>query len=366
MVHAPRRSCSSKVNRSRCGGEAHPCQGELPVSSSAAEFVVPVAYRCSMNIPNAGITQEQAELLFNLTHRGVLTRIDERGRRCSDLYQWAIHPRTSEKGSPLADDDVAFAAVYPVIIPGPQAVTEHALFPVMRAVESLHTAGVLVARRKSHQQPHIAEVLQLCRVAMECAALTIWLLGDPSSEVRRERCISEEMEQLEQQRRFLLIGEEDETANSTRYPPQLLTINAEHRRKLNQLITDAKAAYTFAKTPSFTKMIRESAQWVDAHVPAHDAGEIADNGLENPARSLYSSGSSFIHGYKWMVDYGRKGAVFTMIADALAVTLNMAECAVCLLEAASRAPGSARPEGSYLPERFEPTVAAWSVELFSS
>jgi hypothetical protein len=319
-----------------------------------------------MTIPNPAFTQEQAELLFNLTSRGVLTRIDERGQRCGELYQWAIHPHTAEDGSPLAFDDAEFAAAYPVTSPGPQAVTEHALFPVMRAAESLHTAGVLVARRKSHQQPHFAEVLQLCRVAMECAALTIWLLGDPAREVRVTRCMSDDMEQLEQQRRFLLIGEEEETNNPTRYPPQLLTMNAEHRRKLNEMVADAKAAYTFAKTPSFTKMIRESAQWVDVHVPAHDSGEIADRGLENAARSLYSNGSGFIHGYKWMVDYGRNGVVFTMIADALAVALNMVECAVCLFEAASRAPGGARPDGSYLPERFEPTVIAWSKELFHS
>ncbi|MCU1699125.1 MAG: hypothetical protein JWR34_5188 [Mycobacterium sp.] len=137
---------------------------------------------------------------------------------------------------------------------------------------------------------------------------------DLSGDVRRDRCLSEEMEQLEQQRRFLSIGEEDETGNPTRYPPQLLKMNAEHRRKFNKMVADAKTAYTFAKTPSFTKMIRDSAQWVDAHVPAHDTGEIADHGLEHPARSLYSYVSSFIHGYKWMTDYGRNGAEFTMIA----------------------------------------------------
>src|SRR5882757_2812152 len=37
-----------------------------------------------------------------------------------------------------------------------------------------------------------------------------------------------------------------------------------------------------------------------------------------------------------------------------------------LFEAASRAPGGAQPEGSHLPERFEPTVAAWRTDLFSS
>ena len=125
----------------------------------------------------------------------------------------------------------------------------------------------------------------------------------------------------------------------------MLAENAEHRHKYNKMFDDAKAAYSFEKTPSFTKMIRESAQWVDAHVPAHDNGEIANSGLEGSARSFYSYGSSFIHGYKWMTEYSRGGTVFALIADALAVTLNMVECAVCLFEAASRAPGGARAPG---------------------
>ncbi|WP_255785786.1 hypothetical protein [Mycobacteroides abscessus] len=318
-----------------------------------------------MSIPNlGGLTAEQAEALFNLTNNGVLTRIDQRGERAGELFQWGLHPRTAERGSPLSSDDAAFASAYPLTLAGPQAVTEHALFPAMSAAESLHSVGILVARRKSHRQPHVTEIFQLCRVAMECAALTIWLLGDPDREVRRDRCMAEEMEQLEQRRRFLVIGEQDETARPSRYPKQMLVKNAEHRRKYNTMLTAAKAAYTFEKTPPFTKMIRESAQWVDSHVPAHDTGEIAENGVENIARQFYSYGSSFIHGYKWMTDYGGSGTVFRLTADALAVALNMAECAVCLFEAASRAPGGARPEGAHIPERFEPTIAAWSAELF--
>src|ERR1700728_717269 len=115
------------------------------------------------------------------------------------------------------------------------------------------------------------------------------------------------MEQLEQRRRYLVIGEQDETARPARFSKKMLVENAEHRHKYNKMFDDAKAAYSFEKTPSFTKMIRESAQWVDAHVPAHDNGEIANSGLEGSARSFYSYGSSFIHGYKWMTEYSRGG-----------------------------------------------------------
>jgi hypothetical protein len=67
-----------------------------------------------------------------------------------------------------------------------------------------------------------------------------------------------------------------------------------------------------------------------------------------------------------MTEYSRSGTVFALIADALAVTPPMTESAVCLFEAASRAPGGARPDGSYVPERLEPTIAASSAEVFSS
>jgi hypothetical protein len=255
---------------------------------------------------------------------------------------------------------------YPLTLAGPHAVAEHAMFPAMSAVESMNTAGLLVARRRSHRQTHLSEVLQLCRVEMECAALTIWLLGDPAREVRRDRCMSQEMEQLEQRRRYLVIDAETEANRGSRFSPQLRAMNADHRREFNDLLDKAKAAHTFTKTPSFTATIRSSAQWVDLHVPAHDNGEIASNGLEDVARSFYSYGSSFIHGYKWMTEYARGGTIFSLIADALAATLNMVECAVCLYEAASRAPGGARPDESWVPDRFEPTIVAWSVELFDA
>ncbi len=302
------------------------------------------------------------EALMNIKHNGVLARIDELGQRCGDLYQWGLHPHTAEAGSALAADDAAFAAAYPITLPGPAAVTGHALFPVMAAVGNLNTVGFLVGRRLTHRQPHILEVMNLCRVALESAALTVWLLRDSDPEVRRQRCLDEEMEQLKQQSWFLAIDAENESGRSERFTAELRAQNAEHRRKFNLMLTAAKDAYTAAKTPSFTQMVRESAQWADAHMT--DTEEIDAGWRERSARSFYSYGSSFIHGYRWMTDYSRDGVVWSLVVDALAVSLDMTECAVCLYEAASRAPGGARPEGSYVPERLEPMIAAWSAERF--
>ncbi|MGV0583810.1 hypothetical protein ABQE45_08690 [Mycobacteroides chelonae] len=317
-----------------------------------------------MATPNGPLPQELLEALFNIKHRGVLAHIDEQGARCGDLYQWGLNPHTAEEGSALADDDAAFAAAYPLTLAGPAAVTGHALFPVLSAVGNLNTVGILVARRLTHQQPHLLEVMNLCRVAIESAALTIWLVRDPDPDVRRVRCLAEEMEQMEQRRRFLVIDAENEGGRGAGFTQELRNMNAEHRSKYNAMFDKAQEAYSFNKPPSFTKMVRESARWADGHVP--DTEEIDAGWRERSARSFYSYGSSFVHGYQWMTDYSRDGTVFSLVADALAVTLNMTECAVCLYEAASRAPGGARPDESYVPEQFEPTITAWSTELFDA
>ena len=52
-----------------------------------------------MSIPHmGGLTAEQTEAFFNLAHNGVLTRIDERGQQCGDLYQWGCTRTSPRKG----------------------------------------------------------------------------------------------------------------------------------------------------------------------------------------------------------------------------------------------------------------------------
>lgn len=201
---------------------------------------------------------------------------------------------------------------------------------------------------------------------METSARTIWLLSDPDRAVRRDRCMSIEMEQLEQQNRFLKIDEESETNGRNPRPHHIVEINGAHRRKHAALLTKPKETYTFTKPPSFTKTITAAAQWVDDHVPAHDTGEIAEHGLEEGARAFYSYGSSFVHGYYWMIDYARDARLFGMIADGLAAAIFMTECAVCLYEAACRMPGGRRSADSLVPARLEPTITQWSRELFAT
>ena len=88
---------------------------------------------------------------------------------------------------------------------------------MMNASENLNAAGILVEKRPENGNVHASSIMQPCRSAMDSSARTIWLLSDPDSEVRRDRCLSLLMEQLEQQRRFLKITTTTSTADQVRH-----------------------------------------------------------------------------------------------------------------------------------------------------
>ncbi|WP_102144584.1 hypothetical protein [Mycobacterium hubeiense] len=63
--------------------------------------------------------------------------------------------------------------------------------------------------------------------------------------------------------------------------------------------------------------------------------------VKRGAKSFYSLGSGFVHGYKWAIDYvdfGDDSALIEMTLDAFGAALRMTECAVILLEAQSVGP----------------------------
>lgn len=307
--------------------------------------------------------QPMIEKMFDAANGGVLSRIDERGKRGGELYNWSINPHSPAPESPLQQDDLGFDLAHPLLLAGPNAVSNQALYPIMTAIENLQTAGVLIRRRRSHRQPHLSEVLELSRVAMECAASSIWLMtaGDRASRV--ERCLRIEMKQLKHQLSFLKLSATAEGAPANRTPREVRAMNANHRVKLSALFDEAEKAYRYKNPPQFTQMVSESARWIDNNVPQHDRGEISSNSVEHTANVIYAFGSSFIHGYKWAADYSRGGDIWRVVADALAVSINMTECAACLFESAAIAPNS-MPGIAHFPERLVPTVTAWSTDLF--
>jgi hypothetical protein len=238
---------------------------------------------------------------------------------------------------------------------------------MMSAAENLNAAGMLIGHRTESGDVNAISVMQLCRSAMESSARTIWILKAPDRETRCERALSVLVEQLEQQKRFLKIMDQSATSGPNPLSPKFVTMNRVHQQKQAELVQSLKDNYTILKPESFSKTIALAAGWVDEHPPAHDTGELAANGLEGGAKVSYSWGSSFVHGYKWAVDYVPGVRLFGMIADSLAAAIFMTECAVALYEAACRGPAGEQDKAeSYVPKRLEPTITAWSKELFTT
>lgn len=313
------------------------------------------------------INRKAVEGLVNLATGGALDRIDQRGKRARELRQWGLHPHHAEPDSPLAADNASFEAAYPLALSGGVGVTEESLFPMMSAAENLNAAGVLIEHRPDDGNIFAIPLMQLCRSAMESSARTIWILGDSVREVRRDRALSVLAEQLEQQKRFLVIAEANATESRNPLPENLIRMNRAHQQKQADLLQRLRDNYTIAKPETFSKTIAHAARWVDDHIPAHDTGELAASGLSGGAKAFYSWGSSFVHGYKWAVDYAPGAKVFGMLADSLAAAVFMTECAVALYEAACRGPQqSSREAVSYVPTRLEPTIEAWAKGLFAT
>jgi hypothetical protein len=132
------------------------------------------------------------------------------------------------------------------------------------------------------------------------------------------------------------------------------------KQKQAALVQSLRDNYPVAEPEPFGTTVT-LAEWVDAHLPKHDTGELASSGLRGGAKAFYSWGSSLVHGYKWASEYAPGVKLFGMIADSLAAAIYMTESAVALFEAACRAPDGERTTSeSYVPARLEPTIAARS------
>jgi hypothetical protein len=134
---------------------------------------------------------------------------------------------------------------------------------MMSAAENLNAAGLLIEQRPNNGNVHAMPVMQLCRSAMESSARTIWILGDPDREVRRDRALNVLIEQLEQQKRFLVMADANATSGPNPLPPNLVTMNRAHQQKQADLVQRLRDNYAISKPESFSKTIALAARWVD-------------------------------------------------------------------------------------------------------
>lgn len=182
---------------------------------------------------------------------------------------------------------------------------------------------------------HAPSVLNLCRTSMEAAARTIWLLSPDDRTTRRARTTCLAGKEWYEQGKFF-----------------------EHSRELYRRDTAAER--------SQRAQHERTSNGYDAHPPHHRRADFKRNNLLNLARTTYNVSSGTVHGYKWVHEHvGDTGSgLFNVMADALAVSLTMTECAVALFEAQCLAPSSAAAGGNY-PKRMKSTIVRWA-EMYAS
>ena len=263
-----------------------------------------------------------------------------------------------DKGSSLALDDMGFM---PDI--GEHVVSSTARFPGMSAGENLIGAAQVHATAIQEGRTRLASIGTLCRSAIESSAKTIWLLSDPSREVRRARCLGFVERERSYQQPFIDIEEEvfavrKDPAKATDYQ-DFQRHRAEYDRRQNAITALPEDARK--KPPrKFQDIVASSAEWIDANPPKHATNELA-LGMTLGANSFYAFGSSFVHGYKWVSDYIRDDVeLLKMIADGFAAAVIMTECAVALFEAQSTSAARAAVRTKNYPEWLAATVAEWA------
>lgn len=288
-----------------------------------------------------------------------LLRIGGRAARAHELHTWGLNPQDTDPGSSLTLDDEGFMLEF-----DGHVIRDHAFWPVATATDNLATAAQVFTAATQSRQLHAASVMTLCRSALETSARTIWLLSDTDPEVRRSRCVAVMAKEMEERKWFDINEGQYLKSGQISAPAEQAAKFDAHLAEQTRLRDIAKAART-EPAPGFTKTIEKASEWIDANVPAHDSGELAMNGMSVGAKRFYSLGSSFVHGYKWAVDYARDGHLFSMLADGFAASVNMTECAIALIEAQAQRPNGKTDREYHYPKTLAPTVREWS-KLYNS
>jgi hypothetical protein len=304
----------------------------------------------------------------------IMLRITKRAVRTQRLGEWAllrqVKPDGSSRdpdvrrflpdnGSSLALDDAGFMPDL-----GERLVCSTARFPVMNACENLVGAAQVHATALSEKRIRTASVSTLCRSAIESSAKTIWLLSDTSREVRRAKCLGYIEKERSYQQVFDTIEEailelRTDPAKATDQQ-DFLRHRARYERRLNA-ITSLPETSRIRPPRRFEKIVKASAEWIDANQPPHASDELSQLGMTLGAMSCYSFGSSFVHGFKWIDDYiGGEDDLLRLTADGFAAALIMTESAVALFEAQAASEARVVVRRKNYPEWLVPTVDVWA------
>jgi hypothetical protein len=290
----------------------------------------------------------------------MLAHIGLRAKQANDFLDWGLRPHPIEPDSRLARDDGAAA-----LDDETNLISSTARFPSMNASENLVAAAQVVALALTKGQLRTSAVSVLCRTAMESAAKTIWLISETDPDERRRRCYGFVEDERGWQDHFdtieaaTLAARTDELVEADRAEFDKHRENFQKRVKLiTTLPKNARQA-----PPKFTKLVNDAADWVDANLPRQPDPELDKVMYPRGAKSFYSLGSGFVHGYKWAIDYVDRqddSDLIEMTLNAFGAAVRMTESAVILFEAQSLGARPNRTRTVNYPMELADIIAEWA------
>ena len=274
-----------------------------------------------------------------------------------------IHPE-----SRLAHDNAAVTLEYE-----PTLISSTARYPTMNASEHLVAAAEVISLALTRGQMRTSAIAALCRIAMESAAKTIWLISEADTEERLRRCYGFTKAEHGWQDKF---DELEHQALSARTDPLVDTQRAkfeQHRLRFAKKIAQIDALPPDARVgpPGPMDIVGEAEDWMNENRPREPDHELDKVIHPRSAKSFYSLGSGFVHGFKWMSGYlfdpsGKElddSGLLEVTLVAFGNAIRMTECAVALFEAQSVGPQPAPRRTLNCPAGIADTVAEWAARF---
>ncbi|WKG08179.1 hypothetical protein QX204_24370 [Nocardia sp. PE-7] len=239
-----------------------------------------------------------------------------------------------------------------------------ALWPLMSATDSVSTAAGIFMQGTKTRQLHAPAMAALCRSAVESSGRVIWMLSPEDRQVRRDRCTAIALAEMKEQTNHNSNEVAALRLGTISAPPEHKNEFIKGSKDLLDRYTQLEQQYTQnpdrEKVRPFGKTAELAAEWVQDHVPAHDTGEIANNGMALGTKRIYGLTSAVMHGYKWVNDYLYNGDLFALLADSFATAVNLTECGIALYEAQAQNHADETTRSMHYPARLQPTVTEWS------
>ncbi|MBB3753663.1 hypothetical protein FHT44_006185 [Mycolicibacterium sp. BK634] len=282
---------------------------------------------------------EGAHELMRAMLRGL---IGERAKQAKDFLAWGLRPHPIRSESRLAKDNDAVT-----LDDEPNLVSSTALYPIMNACEHLAAAAEVIALGMTQRQLRTSATAALCRIAMESAAKTIWLISETDTEERIRRCYGflkgergrqEEFERLEAE---ALQARTDPLAEA-----DLATFETRRARVIARQtkIAALPAEALIGPSGGPLKLVEDAEVWMDRYLPWRPDPELDNVMHPRSAKTFYSLGSGFVHGFKWLMGYVLDEEklddtpLLVITLDAFRNAIRMTEGAVSLYEAQAVGP----------------------------